>query len=101
MLNQVIYLSGQLIQVSNDISGIGLSAFDNSFIYGSSGKLKSVMHLTRRDYLRAGPSLHELMHNWGNFGIDTEGTFNGTDFFAFQPHWGFTGGNSKGQVGWF
>ncbi|MFC2110104.1 T9SS type A sorting domain-containing protein [Bacteroidota bacterium] len=92
---------GQLIQVSNNVTGIGLSTFDNSSDYGSLGKLKSVMHLTRRDYLRLGPSLHELMHNWGNFGINTEGTFNGTDFFAFKPHWGFTGGSSKGQLGGF
>ena len=92
---------GELIQVSNDVSGIGLSIFDNSSNYGSLGKLKAVMHLTRRDYLRSGPSLHELMHNWGNFGIDTEGTFNGTDFFGFKPHWGVTGGNSKGQLGGF
>lgn len=92
---------GQLIQVSNDVAGIGLNPFDNSSSYGSSGKLKAVMHLTRRDYLRSGPSLHELMHNWGNFGIDTEGTFNGTDFFRFIPHWGVTGGSSKGQLGGF
>ena len=92
---------GELIQVSNDVSGLGLSIFDNSSNYGSSGKLKAVMRLTRRDYLRFGPSLHELMHNWGNFGIDTEGTFNGTNFFGFKPHWGFTGGNTKGQLGGF
>jgi hypothetical protein len=92
---------GQLIQVSNDISGIGLNTFDNSSYYGSAGKLKSVMHLTRRDFLRGGPSLHEIMHNWSNFAISTEGTYNGTDFFSFQPHWGFTGGNTKGQLGGF
>ena len=92
---------GELIKVSNDVAGIGLSNFDYSSNYGSSGKLKAVIHLTRRDFLITGPSLHELVHNWANFGINTEGTYDGTTFFSFQPHWGFTGGNSKGQLGGF
>lgn len=95
---------GQLIQVSNDELGLGMGAFDNSSNYGSAGKLEAVMHLTRRDYLRAGPSLHELMHNWGNFGIPTESTpAPGKDLksFPYIPHWGFTGGSTKGQLGGF
>lgn len=92
---------GQLIQVSNADLGLGLAVYDYSGDYGSSGKLKAVMHLTRLNLLETGPSLHELMHNWGNFGIPTEGTYNGTDFYSFQPHWGFTGGSTKGQLGGF
>jgi Secretion system C-terminal sorting domain len=95
---------GKLIQVSNAISGIGLSNFNNSADYGSSGKLQAVIHLTRLNYLRSGPSLHELMHNWGNFGIPTEAVSSiGSDLtsFNYKPHWGFTGGSSKGQLGGF
>lgn len=95
---------GQLIQVSNDVSGLGLSIFDNSSNYGSSGQLKAVMQLTQRDFLTNGPSLHELMHNWGNFGIPVEAVAApGTDLtsFSFIPHWGFTGGSSPGQLGGF
>jgi hypothetical protein len=96
--------SGQLIKVSNDVSGIGMSIYNSSAAYGSGSKLKAVMHLTRRDYLRAGPSLHELMHNWGNFNMQTEsvpGYGTGLTSFAYQPHWGFTGGSTKGQLGGF
>ncbi len=95
---------GQLIQVSNATEGIGLSLFDNSADYGSAGQLMAVMHLTRRDFLRFGPSLHEIVHNWGNFGLDTEALFDtGTELssFPFVPHWGFTGGSGKGQLGGF
>lgn len=95
---------GQLIKVSNNVTGIGMSTYSDCSNYGSAGKLKAVMHLTRRDYLRAGPSLHELMHNWGNFCLQTEsvpGYGTGLTSFAYQPHWGFTGGNTKGQLGGF
>ncbi|GGG32323.1 hypothetical protein GCM10011344_36570 [Dokdonia pacifica] len=95
---------GQLINVSNAIEGIGKNIFDNSSNYGSNGQLKAVMHLTRRDYLRAGPSLHEIMHNWGNSGIYTESvSTTGDDLtsFPYIPHWGFTGGSNKGQLGGF
>lgn len=96
--------SGQLIKVSNNVTGIGMSAYSDCGNYGSAGKLKAVMHLTRRDYLRAGPSLHELMHNWGNFCLQTESVSSygtGLTSFAYQPHWGFTGGSNKGQLGGF
>jgi len=96
--------SGQLIKVSNNVTGIGMSAYSDCAAYGSAGKLKAVMHLTRRDYLRAGPSLHELMHNWGNFCLQTEsvsGYGTGLTSFGYQPHWGFTGGSVKGQLGGF
>ncbi len=95
---------GQLIQVSNAVHGIGLGLFDHSQEYGSSGRLKALLHLTRLDYLRHGPSLHELMHNWGNFGVPVE-TVNkfgtGLTSFSCKPHWGFTGGSTKGQLGGF
>ncbi|ESU29059.1 hypothetical protein FLJC2902T_10960 [Flavobacterium limnosediminis JC2902] len=96
--------SGQLMKVSNNISGIGMSNFNDCSSYGSAGKLKAVLHLARRDYLRAGPSLHELMHNWGNFVLQTEsvpGYGTGLTSFAYLPHWGFTGGSTKGQLGGF
>jgi len=95
---------GQLIHVSNNVEGIGLDKFDYSSEYGSAGKLKAVMHLTRLDYLQNGPSLHELMHNWANFGIYTEfvtGTGASISSVAYKPHWGFTGGSTKGQLGGF
>ena len=62
------------------------------------------MHLTSRSFLTLGPSLHELMHNWANFGLTTHAvssTGNNLNSFAFIPHWGFTGGSSRGQLGGF
>lgn len=96
--------TGQLMQVSNSVQGIGMNDFNQSADYGSAGKLQSVIHLGRFNYMRYGPSLHELLHNWGNFAITTHALFefgNNLNSFDFIPHWGFTGGTTKGQLGGF
>ncbi len=99
--------SGKLIPVSNAATGLGLSPFNAAGAYGSGGKLKAVMALTKRTHIQNGPALHELMHAWGNFGIPTA-AFDPTGpgccggaVDDFEPHWGFTGGNTKGQLGGF
>lgn len=91
---------GELIKVSNDISGIGLRKNIPSG-YGSVARLKAVMSLAKISGLTYGPSLHELMHNWGNFIIKTEDinaegtTVNG------RPHWGFMGADVNPRLGGF
>lgn len=99
--------SGQLFPVSNQTRGLGASTFDASRDYGSAGRLKSVMALTKRTHIQNGPGLHELMHTWGNFGISTA-AFDpfgpgccGGRMPEFEPHWGFTGGDTRGQLGGF
>jgi|GEM_PF-690591 len=95
---------GQLRSVSNTITGTGMNPYDYSSEFGSEGKLKAVIQLTSLDYLRWGPSLHELMHNWGNFGFDTYDVNQPGDNITSYPiwgHWGFTGGSTKGQLGGF
>ncbi len=94
---------GELISVSNSISGLGLYSglFNYSSFYGSDNNLKAVMQLSTKTAIKYGPALHELMHTWGNFGIDTEGSYDGVSWFNFVPHWGITGGNTKGQLGGF
>lgn len=95
---------GMLIDVSNNMSGIGIQQYYYSSDYGSSGKLKSVMQLTGRSFIQTGPMLHELMHNWGNFALPTENVDEpGTNLtsYPYWGHWGFTGGSSKGQLGGF
>ncbi len=95
---------GMLVGVSNNIQGTGQEIYDYSLDYGSNGKLKAVMQLTGLEYLRNGPALHELAHNWANFGIDTHyinGPGTGITSFNYKPHWGFTGGSSRGQLGGF
>ena len=98
---------GKYISASNDIQWIGLNVFDFTSDYGSGGKLKGIMQLSGRDFLQSGPALHELMHYWGNFSLDTEapqyvsGTSGTSQSVSYKPHWGYTGGSSKGQLGGF
>jgi|GEM_PF-5437216 len=100
--------AGEEIAVSNQVTGLGsgIRTFDETKAYGSAGKLKSLMALTEKGYVMGGPSLHELMHAWGNFGISA-GAYNpfgpnsGGAIADFQPHWGFVGGNTAGQLGGF
>jgi hypothetical protein len=97
---------GELISVSNATSGLGQKAFDLTRDYGSSGRLRAVMALADFSALAQGPSLHELMHTWGNFGIKAGGYEpaqggGGRPYADYRPHWGFTGGNTAGQLGGF
>ena len=60
--------------------------------------------MTGLDYLKYGPALHELAHQWANFALPTHSVSStGTDLtsFLFGSHWGFTGGNTRGQLGGF
>lgn len=97
---------GELISVANATSGLGQNKFDLTKDYGSAGRLKSVMALADFSALAQGPSLHELMHTWANFGIKAGGYEpaqggGGTPYSDYRPHWGFTGGNTAGQLGGF
>ncbi|WP_010520253.1 T9SS type A sorting domain-containing protein [Aquimarina agarivorans] len=101
-----ISYAGKLSKISNTIKGIGIPVFDNSNAYGSSGKLKSIIQLSKKNNILYGPFLHELMHNWASYGFDTAGPRRGfsdnpDDFGPFFGHWGFTGGNTPGQLGGF
>lgn len=95
---------GMLIGVSNDVEGIGKTMFDYSSDYGSTGKLKAVMQLTGLEYLKYGPSLHELAHQWANSALPTHNVDEAGDNLTSYPywgHWGFTGGSTPGQLGGF
>ena len=101
-----ITYAGKLSSISNAIEGIGVRTFDNTSAYGSNGRLKSIIQLTQKNNILFGPFLHELMHNWASYGLDTVGPRRGfsddpNDFGSFFGHWGFTGGNTPGQLGGF
>lgn len=99
-----LYYYGMLIGVSNDVEGIGKNAYDYTSDYGSSGKLKAVMQLTGLEYLKYGPALHELAHQWANFALTThsvDGPGSNITSYPYGSHWGFTGGNTRGQLGGF
>lgn len=98
--------------VNTNISGISGNnllnppTFDDSSIYGSDGRLRSLMHFTTVDNLLNGPFLHEIMHNWGNYAIESEEVYqevqDGPFLFGMAPgHFGFTGGSTPGQLGGF
>ncbi|MFW5879392.1 MAG: T9SS type A sorting domain-containing protein [bacterium] len=91
--------AGKSIKISNDIEGIGQSIFDDSNLYGSSGRLKQIIILTRNDFILYGPSLHEIAHNWANYGIKTSGFYNNKEIVDYRLHWGFSG--CGGQLGGF
>ena len=64
---------GMYIGVSNDVMGISedKEGFDATKYTGSNGKLKAVIHFPKKTGVQWGPSLHELMHHWGNYSLST------------------------------
>ena len=62
------------------------------------------MQLTGLEYLKYGPALHELAHQWANFALPTHSVnAPGEDLtsYLYTGHWGFTGGSTPGQLGGF
>lgn len=95
--------SGVNITLRNDVTGIGISTYDDTQDYGASGTLRSLLWLAQRDSLMTGPALHEIAHNWANFAIqvsaldyDETNFTEDSDYFA---HWGYS--SVGGQLGGF
>ena len=89
-----LFYYGRLVGVSNSVQGLGFQSYDNSLQYGSDGKLKAVMQLTGLEYLKYGPALHELAHQWANFALPTHSAYApGEDLtsYLYTGHCGFTG----------
>ncbi|MDP7627138.1 MAG: hypothetical protein QF530_04390 [SAR202 cluster bacterium] len=59
--------------VSNNVMGISEDeeGYDATKYVGSDGKLKSIIHFPLKWAVGGGPSLHELMHHWGNYALAT------------------------------
>ena len=72
---------GRFYSASNSVEGIGISQYNYGASFGSAGKLQGVMHFPYREGIQNGPTLHELMHNWANFIVDT----------GLYSHWNYTG----------
>lgn len=88
--------------VSNKVTGIGLDITDIADSYGSSnGRLKATIQLVNNAITNT-PLLHEIAHTFANFAIDSVG-FEGIGLTekALRAHFGFTGGNTAGQLGGF
>ncbi|MEN9575806.1 MAG: hypothetical protein RL514_3661 [Verrucomicrobiota bacterium] len=79
---------GLYFEAKNDIAGIGYRQFDSTAYYGSTGALQGTIHLTSKNALKGGPSLHELCHRWGGHLVrPADGT----------SHWGLS--SVGGQLG--
>ena len=74
------------MSVSNYIKGISQTSttYDYSSNYGSSGKLKFIIHIPYNALLR-GPTLHEIFHHWWNHILDLQFT----NQKSAGSHWGF------------
>ena len=98
---QITY-SGVNVPVSNKVLNIGRDIMDLADSYGAAnGRLKSNVQLVGSGIMNS-PLLHEIVHTYANFTIDSVGFF-GSDLTEkmLRAHWGFTGGNTKGQLGGF
>ena len=80
--------AGISLSASSDVLGIGIDPFQNGGVWGSYGKLLSVVELVEYDGIKNGPMLHELVHQWGVDIIDGPG-----------GHWGFS--SADGLLGGF
>ena len=105
---------GMFWGISDDVVGISedTESFDTTKYVGSDGKLKGVTHLPFKSGICCGPSLHELMHQWGNYSLSTGDltayTFDDADVVLAEDgmdettagsHWGVSSVN--GQLGGF
>jgi sugar lactone lactonase YvrE len=90
------------VPVSNKVKNIGRDIMDLADSYGASnGRLKANMQIVGNNITNS-PLLHELVHTYANFAIDSVGFLgNGLSDKVLYAHWGFTGGNTKGQLGGF
>ena len=73
--------------VSNDVRGIGLGEIGQPL--DNATRLKGLIHFPWLNALARGPSLHEIMHIWANYGVQT----------SYDVHWGFS--SAEGQLGGF
>lgn len=97
---ETISYSGLNISGINNIEGIGKRLQpETSPTFGSSRTLQSTMQLTSRTAMRNGPTLHELMHNWGNSIFDSYYVRSNGQEFRSGGHWGFS--SVGGQLGGF
>ena len=88
--NRNAVYSGLYMGVSNQTAGLSRARrYHVAGSYGSSGKLRAVIHFPYNQALLYGPSLHELLHCCANFVVPT----------VSRAHWGFS--SAKGQLGGF
>lgn len=71
-------LSGRAFRTRVVAEGLGLGRVSHSSGFGSDGRLASILFLRAPSALRGGPSLHEMLHTWGQAVLPTD----------YAGHWG-------------
>ncbi len=69
---------GRNFRVRKPADGLGLNFRSMLTEAGSAGRLGSIVFLQSPENLVGGPSLHEIMHNWGQYILPTD----------YNTHWG-------------
>lgn len=69
---------GRNFHVSVPAEGLGLNFRSMIAEAGSAGRLASILFLQSPENLVGGPSLHEIMHTWGQYILPTD----------YRAHWG-------------
>ncbi|MCZ0941803.1 MAG: leucine-rich repeat domain-containing protein [Gammaproteobacteria bacterium] len=86
--NPSINYVGAYFAITNDTQGIGGTHSPEAIRHGSAGRLQGLIVFPHINFsIKHGPSLHEIMHRWGNYVVKP------------HPHWGFT--SAYGQLGGF
>ena len=80
---QVAEFSGFHRNIGNEVEGIGKPLLDQSHLYGSTGRLKSVEVYPQGQFATNEDSSHEIAHQWGD-GFDWP-TLGGIDRGGWHP----------------
>ena len=80
---QVAEFGGFHRNIRNDVEGIGKPLLDQSHVYGSTGRLKSVEVYPQGQFATNEDSSHEIAHQWGD-GLDWA-TLGGIDRGGWYP----------------
>ena len=91
---------GRFHGVRNEVLGIGYDVEEPTESYDTK-KLRGMIHFPWRGAISGGPSLHELMHTWGNASIKAKmlDFDEGGEEATSGSHWGIS--NIGGQLGGF
>ncbi len=90
--------AGSYNSIIDDINGIGLKPYDYSKSYGSGKKLKGLITLPAINFIKNGPTLHELGHYCIKHIVDTYITDKNGKQINYD-HWGYS--DAGGQMGGF
>jgi hypothetical protein len=91
---QQLIMNGYYQHVKNDVVGIGTPYFGEPFydftnMYSEhANRLQGIIYLTHNDVIFEGPFLHEIMHRWANYILNSD---------TSSGHWGNT--NIYGRLG--